>query len=259
MIVAAVVAAAVLASDRQRDTALGREAAAHWLGFREHHEANEVIPTLPPAAVAVRGRYLAYCAALGQATDAVRALPLGAEDDERAWTNYGGRWRHVRVRYPRFRPGWGRNPWLALVVGLIGTFAAGNMLRGAVAVRDANHPDLGDYVESIRRAGDVFSIAALLILVWFATQLVLAVLDVVSPDREVKGKVIRRRDRAGIEFNSSRQRGGRNWYLAVDVGRGDRIVAYSVTRVRYDEVGQGDDVVATVTWPLRHVRSLHRS
>jgi Predicted membrane protein (DUF2207) C-terminal domain len=70
----------------QRDTPAGAEAAARRLGVRDHLGRNEVFPTLPPASVAIWDRYVGYGAALGVATAAVHALPMGAEDDHRAWS-----------------------------------------------------------------------------------------------------------------------------------------------------------------------------
>jgi hypothetical protein len=102
----------------QRDTPAGAEAAARWLGVRSYLGRNKVFPTLPPASVAVWDRYLGYGAALGVATAALQALPMGAEDDHRAWSAYGGRWRMVKVRYPRLSFIWGRKPAIAVLVEL---------------------------------------------------------------------------------------------------------------------------------------------
>jgi hypothetical protein len=62
----------------QRDTPAGAEAAARWLGVRDYLGRNEVFPTPPPASVAIWDRYLGYGAALGVATAALRALPMGS-------------------------------------------------------------------------------------------------------------------------------------------------------------------------------------
>lgn len=252
--VAIAVGAVVVASDRQRDTALGRDAAAHWLGFREHHEANEVIPTLPASAVAVRGRYLAYSAALGLAAAAVRDLPLGAEDDRRAWTDYGGRWRQVRVRYPRLRPGWGRRPWVALLAGVMGAVVASQVLRVGWALRGVTDPDYPELAAWAQRAGAVVLAVGALLLVWFGAEAVMAALDVASGDRQVVGEVVRRRERPGFEFNPPEDEGGRRRYVAVDTGGTVRINAWSVDRDVYPHCQQGREVAATVTRFLHHVR-----
>ena len=254
--VAVASAAFITASDRQRDTERGLFAAGHWLGFGDHHEDNDVIPTLPASAVVVRGRYLAYCAALGLATAAVRDLPLGAEDDERAWSNYGGRWRQVRVRYPRLRPGWGRRPVVALVAGLVGAFVSWQVFRlggGMRAVTDANYED---FVSWLHRAGFVVTGLGLLLVAWFGAEAAMAVTDLVSGDRLVVGRVVRCRERAGFEFNPPKEEGGQRRFVALDTGVGDRIAAWSVSRAIYPLCPQGHEVEATVTRSLCHVRSV---
>ena len=249
-------AAAMVASDRQRDTPLGHAAAAHWLGFRLHHEANEVIPTLPASAVAVRGRYLAYCAALGLAAAAVRDLPLGAEDDERAWTDYGGSWRQVRVTYPRLRPGWGRRPWVAVLVGAVGTFLAVNVLRLGAALRGVTDPNAVEAVSWLHRAGALVTVLGLVSLCWYGAQAVLGVLDLVTGDRVVSGRVIRARERSGYEFNPPKGEDGKRRFVAMDTGAGPRIAAWSVSRELYPQCGQGREVEVTLTRYLHHVRDV---
>jgi hypothetical protein len=246
-VVAVVTVGGMIGSDRQRDTTLGFGAASDWLGFRQHHEGNDVIPSLPPAAVKVRGRYLAYCAALGLAAGAVRGLPLGAEDTRRAWTDYGGRWRQVRVRYPRFRPGWGRRPWVAGVAGGVGSFAAVNMFRLAGLFR-------GDF-DVVANALTAIGVLA---LAWFGLEFVLAVLDVVSADRTVVGQVIRQRELNGLGSGGDGD-DSKRWFVAVDTGSGDRVDAWSVNREIYGQCPQGREVEVVVTRPLQHVRSIQPS
>lgn len=252
--VAVAAAAYITASDRQRDTERGLFAAGHWLGFGDHHEDNDVITTLPAASVVVRGRYLAYCAALGLATAAVRDLPLGAEDDERAWSNYGGHWRQVRVRYPRLRPGWGRRPVLALVAGLVGVFVSWNVFRLGGGMRALTGADAAELW--LHRAGVVVTLLGLVLLAWFGTEAVLAAADLVSGDRRVVGRVVRCRERAGFEFNADKEEGGKRRYVALDTGRGDTVAAWSVRREIYPQCPQGRDVEAVVTRGLQHVRSV---
>ena len=46
---------------------------------------------------------------------------MGAESETQAWTAYAGRWRAVHIRYPqRFPPGWGRGPFAAIALALLG-------------------------------------------------------------------------------------------------------------------------------------------
>ena len=75
---------------------------------------NEVFPTHSPLTVELWDRLLAYGAALGVAGGASGPLPMGTESDTDAWSAYGGRWRPVRVVYPRlWPPGWGLDPFVA--------------------------------------------------------------------------------------------------------------------------------------------------
>lgn len=109
---------------RQRDTPDGYRAAARALGVRRTYRQG-AFDHLPPTAVAVWERHLAYATALGVAHTTIRAIPMGADDDHRAWSAYGGEWRLLRIRYPRlWPPGWGRPPSYALFVGALQTFVA---------------------------------------------------------------------------------------------------------------------------------------
>ena len=53
----------------ERDTAAGLEAAGRWLGLAENLRADGTFPDLPPTAVAIWDRYLAYAVAFGLARD----------------------------------------------------------------------------------------------------------------------------------------------------------------------------------------------
>jgi hypothetical protein len=258
LVISAVLAGVIAASKRQRDTPDGRVAASHWLGFREHHEANDVIPTLPAAAVVVRGRYLAYCAAMGLAAAAVRDLPLGAEDDERAWTDASGQWRQVRVTYPRLRPGWGRRPLVALLAGAVGAFLAWNMLRLGQVMRGVTDADFEDFVSWLHRVGLLVAVLGGLLLLWFATETVLAVRALTGGEQRVVGRILRCRERPGFEFNAPKQEGGKRRFVAVDPGAGERLAAWSVSRDVYAQCSQGRDVEVMVTRGLHHVRSVRQ-
>ena len=96
----------------------GLAAASRWLGVRAELAENEVFPTHSPLTVELWDRLLAYGAALGVAGGASGPLPMGTESDTDAWSAYGGRWRPVRVAYPRlWPPGWGLDPLIAIVAG----------------------------------------------------------------------------------------------------------------------------------------------
>ncbi|MFI7364925.1 DUF2207 family protein [Streptomyces sp. NPDC050149] len=94
---------------RERATPRGLERAGHWAGLRSWLTAHEDFARLPPAAVAVWDRYLAYGTALGVTTLTSRLLGFDSGDRRRVWSSYGGTWRPVRIRYPRLRPGFGRS------------------------------------------------------------------------------------------------------------------------------------------------------
>ncbi|GAA3454539.1 DUF2207 domain-containing protein [Dactylosporangium matsuzakiense] len=93
---------AALVDDRDRLTAQGRAAAAHWLGVAAWLRAHESLRDLPPEAVAVWDRYLAYGVALDVFQHAAQSLDFETvgRDDE-LWSDVTGTERLVRVRYWR--------------------------------------------------------------------------------------------------------------------------------------------------------------
>ena len=118
----------------ERDTPAGREAATRWSGLRELLEEDPLFAEQPPAAVAIWDHLLAHGTALGVAHGVVRSLPLGAESEREAWSSVGGRWRVVRVRYPRFLPpGYGLHPALAVLLGLVHLALSAPLLGLALA------------------------------------------------------------------------------------------------------------------------------
>ena len=125
--VGALVLAGIVARHTQRETPAGLASASRWLGVRRALQEDEVFGTLPPITVGLWKRYLAYGAALGVAPGAVRPIPMGAESDTRAWSDYGGHWRAVRVDYPTAFPlGWGLSPLGAFVGGAIAAIVCGS-------------------------------------------------------------------------------------------------------------------------------------
>lgn len=87
-----------------RYTAKGRRVTAHWLGVAAWLRAHETLRDLPPAAVAVWDRYLAYGVALDAFPHAARVLDLervGQRDQLRSL--HTGQPRVVRVEYDRRR------------------------------------------------------------------------------------------------------------------------------------------------------------
>jgi hypothetical protein len=238
----------------ERDTPAGREAAAKWLGLREHLEGSGGFTDAPPAAVAIWDRFLSYGAALGVAAGAVRALPLGSESDEVAWTSHGGKWRMVKIDYPkRIPPGWGKPPLLATVIGLAS-------LVGGLFVARVFFPLMGrtlsDMFDSLNNGFDPLNLLAValvgipttIVAVWTvraALMLRAAVPDLFARN-EVEGLVLRIR------------RHEKQSYLAVDDGTRSVIKAWIVEPAVLDGagLGQGSRVSATVTPHLGHVSRL---
>ena len=241
----------------ERDTPAGQEAAARWLGLRDHLDATGGFAEAPPAAVVIWDRFLSYGAALGVAGGAVRALPLGSESDTEAWTAHGGHWRVVHIDYPkRLPPGWGKPPLLATAIGLAG-------LLGGLFVARIFFPLMGEVVsdlfDSTREEGFnplnliVIAILALptivsaVLVVRSALMLAAAVPDLFVT-REVEGIVLRIRRHEKVS------------YLAVDEGAGTKVRAWIVAPLLLDSAGlnQGSPVSATVSPRLGHVSRLSR-
>lgn len=122
----------------ERDTRKGRAAASRWLGVRRWLVGHEQFGDLPPAAVTVWDRYLAYGAALGATHVASAVLDVGMGDRTLVWSSYGGSWHRVQVRYPRFGRHLGRRSndllrgtFFSLVfgVGLVSMYTALRSVR----------------------------------------------------------------------------------------------------------------------------------
>jgi Predicted membrane protein (DUF2207) C-terminal domain len=224
----------------QRPTPAGSTAEAAWLGVRAHLSENEHLQELPPAAVKLYGRHLAYAAGFGLAGHAVAELPFGQEDDHLAWSPQGGRWRRVRVRYPRIRPpAWGRHPAIAALIALIsGTIAVILLVRLA---------------ELDRNGSTLVSAGLTVPLLWSVWVLVRAVPDLFST-ASVTGTVLRCRTRRQII--TSRNEPRLWYYVAIDDGTRDRIAAFRVSEARYRSVRQGQQVTAAISPRLGYVRTL---
>lgn len=90
------------AAEGDRYTAKGREATAHWLGVAAWLRSHDALRELPPGAVAVWDRYLAYSAALDVSQHAVRMLDFEAVGHRDVlWSEHTGVRRQVRAVYWR--------------------------------------------------------------------------------------------------------------------------------------------------------------
>jgi hypothetical protein len=230
---------------RQRDTQAGLVAAAHWLGVRAELDENEAFPTQPPTAVVLWERLLSYGAALGVAAGAIRPIPMGAESDTRAWSSYGGRWRQVRVRYPRLFPlGWGEDPLTTALKAFAAAAGSGLFVYLLVST-----------VFPLAELGEELSttIATAIVLLPVAvglgavTVLVRALADLTATT-EVTGEILRLR-----RFGSDEKT---RYYVAVDDGTADTVRAWRVRGALYAPLQQHEVVVASVTTRLRYVRAI---
>jgi hypothetical protein len=223
----------------QRETPAGMEAASRWLGVRAELAENPVFATHSPLQVELWDRLLAYGAALGVASGASRPLPMGVESDTEAWTSHGGRWRRVRVSYPRhWPPGWGVDPLVGLLVGL--AVVAGSTLFLATA---------GQTFLELPIFGVVPFAAACIGIVLGAALVVMAASDW-KTEIEVTGPILRLRALG----DDKKMR----YYIAVDDGESDTIRAWKVSRARYEGLEQGDVITARLTKNLGCVRWIVR-
>ena len=239
-------------SQRQTDTEAGRRAAARWLGVREAMEGSPSFGVVPPTGVIVWERHLAYAAALGVAPRAIRSLPMGAESDTEAWTARAGGWQKVAVRYPRWRPGWGRHPGLALLVGGFGSYVGYNMLRLGVE-------DMGFSGWTSVAAAVAASLGAV-VFVRSTFQLLAALADLLVYKKKVSGKILRARTRWGPVpyMTQSDDRQYVRCFIAIEDGRSETLTAYRVRTKIYDEVRQGAEVELEVTPRLGYVSRVTR-
>ena len=237
-----VVAQRLKASGRQRHTAAGLAASAAWLGVGEHLAETGRYETLPPGAVVLDGRRLAYACALGLAPVCVARLPLGAEDDRVAWSRYGQRWRPVRVRYPRFALGWGRRPAEAMAAGA-GQVAASAFLLWVL-------DDSGVPWAAVAPAAVIFGV----VLVRGLVLLVRAALDA-GDHTWREGLVVRARVR---QKGSRGDRPVYEHWLALDDGTSSTVRAYRVRPEIARLVAQDQPARLEVTPRLGYVRTAER-
>lgn len=223
----------------QRETPEGLAAAARWLGVRAELEENEVFRTHSPLTVELWDRLLAYGAALGVASAASGPLPMGTESDTDAWSAYGGRWRPVRVAYPRvWPPGWGRDPLVALGAGVAVVLASGFFLYAlATSLLDAGP------------VASAFLLVPCAAVILGAAVVVMAWSDWQSPI-EVTGPILRLRD-----FGDDEKR---QYYVAVDDGTSSTIRAWRVSPTQYTGLEQGEVITARLTKNLSCVRWIIR-
>lgn len=123
----------------ERETAAGQQVCAAWLGLRDWLAADEQFRRLPPAAVAIWDRYLAFAAGFGIARKTVSALPLGARDERRAWSTYGGVWHEVRLGYDAATERRVRHPKRSVHIALRRIAACAVLVPGLVWIAVHKH------------------------------------------------------------------------------------------------------------------------
>jgi hypothetical protein len=257
-------ATALSRSLAQLPTPAGEEMAARCLGLQSHLRENEQLVGLPPAAVQLWGRHFAYAGAMGVAHTAIELLPFGAEDDNRAWSRFGGRWRRVYVRYPRgWPPGWGKHPALALFLavlwGAVSIAAIYGLVRLAQAAADpitSTDPTFTrEQLDWIGRGGLLLTIPFAVVFLWSLYLLVRAVPDLWMR-RTATGDLVRARARTQIF--QRRVEDPKYWYyLALDDGTRPRIRSWRVRRDLYRAHAQGESVEVVFTPNLGYVREIH--
>ena len=237
---------------QERDTPAGREAAARWLGYRDHLARDESFEGLPPAAVAIWDRHLAYAASFGIARTTVRALPLGARSDKVAWSAYGGSWHQIRIRYPRGT--WGYSPWQAcwrglgqLGIGIVGLYW---LLRLRSDVTD----QLGTLHDRADRFAWVYwaPIAIALYLIARGSVKLIRGLAEYPSRREQVGEVVRLVTRQSGDSDHPSYL----YFAAIDTGRSPRTRAYRVTGAQHSALDEGDEVRVVVGPYLGRIFSL---
>lgn len=228
----------------ERDTPAGRAAASHWLGVRASLAQSQAIAHLPPAASVHWGRNLAYGAALGVAKLAGSVLDLGLGSRNLVWSEHGGIWHRIRVRYPTRWPagrtagGLVAKALLRLAIG-VGLIAFHGRPRAWVTGFDPGLVPAGvfDIVEFIIIAVGI----ALLAIGGYA--LVRTLVDLGSR-RTVSGEVL------WVEAWSGGE--GPCAHLAIDDGAGDRTVAWLVPIHQAARCRPGDTVrITAYPWTRR--------
>ncbi|RIV41171.1 DUF2207 family protein [Micromonospora radicis] len=248
----AVLSAIAGATPGERDTPLGRQLAARWLGVRAWLRGHEQFDELPPAAVAIWDRYLAYGAAVGATRLTSAVLDLGMGDRSLVWSSYGGTWHRVRVRYPRGSRYGKTMPKLlfsAAISGAVGGFALKLFGPSADLFSTGSYP--GARTFALVAAGIVAG--AVLLLASGGYTLVRGLADLLT-ERTVTGEVL------WVQVWKSTSQGenqpARPWlhYLAVDDGSGDRTTAWGLPSQWAGDCHDGDTVTLRVRpWTRRVV------
>jgi hypothetical protein len=225
----ALLLAAGEASGRALLTAEGVAQGTTWLATR-----TEVLDLLPddlgPAAVTVRGRTLAFAAAVGTAPSAARGLPRGPDSTREVWVPRGGIWTRVRLRYPLRMPrGWGRPPLTTILPSLVGVVGAG-------AVLWFTRHDVSPLLDG----------AALVLLVIAGSELLAGAHDALTAPQDLEGTVVARWLFDGSRRNPWRDLVPRRWYVVIDDGTSRSLRGLRVSEDAFHKAHRGDFATARV-------------
>lgn len=226
----------------QKLTPKGETVVSHWLGVRAFMNQGEGFHDLPAGHVILWDRYMAYAGALGLARTALRSLPMGVEDDHKAWSNITGDWRQVTVRYPRTRFVWGRSPAGVLLVGLVTAALGSGGIYAAFKLYDfaEGFTSTDQSASIVGQFALGFGALGAFVVFWGITTLNLAFIDL-GDKRELRGRVVRCRSYSRGNNN------GLDYFVAVDDGSQDRIKAWLVTSAVYHAAREGAVVSAIVS------------
>lgn len=232
----------------EQGTPEGARAAGQWLEWRRHLVDGGEFADTPAAGVAVWGRRLAYAVALGLAGHAAASLPVSRPaDDGKAWSDHGGTWHVVRVRYPgiglpaghRLRALRGRGRLAMVVAALVAAILAYAATTALLVALDPDALYTGlDPAGTRGDAGRNLAIALVVAGLAGAAPLILGIVDHFSPQM-VEGQVIRLRRYENV---ASRHRPSYSWWVAVDEGSGGIVTAYAIDAAGYAELTEGDVV-----------------
>lgn len=225
----------------ERLTRRGRQAAGHWFGVRGHLAGIAQLDRLPAAAVTIWGRQFAYAAAFGLPRDAMASLPiLRPRAEEHAWSDHGGLWHRVHIRYP------GQNKLVTgFVLTLIFVIWVGSAMGVSIwyGLRELGPDDPAPFFVSLGMLAGGGVVTVLVMLVVFLP-IGLLVRKVwkgratdARPSRVIEGMVVRLRPVDGT---------GALTYVAIDHGR-RRVNAIRALGSEVAHVSEGDLVRAWVS------------
>jgi Predicted membrane protein (DUF2207) len=235
----------------ERPTDTGLAAARRWLGLRAYLRTDEAFGALPPSAVAVWDRYLAYGDALGVMHVVSHVIDLGLGDRKRVWSSYGNTWHQVRVHYPPRLRRYGASGW--------------QLGRDAVLVGAAGYallhwrPQILNALDQLLPAGRhgiadrLTVVVGVVLLVTGCYRLLRTIVDLLTPVT-VTGQVLWLQPRASSR--SGQSAGATVYDLAIDDGGGSRTTAWGLPAQLSRSAYPGDLVEVRARRWSRRVRTV---